>query len=309
MINVKEKNDKLARRHKKIRSVISGTEKKPRLNVSFFIEKLKFSWPFALSMLFTNIFFNFDKIFISLIKNDYQLGLYAVSVTFVSFLITIISVFAIVFFNLFSKYSFKEQVVPIFNKFLKLAMLISFPIFFGGLLLSKEIITLVFGVEFILGAASFSLLLFFFLLMSINIVFSHYLFAHNLEKYMLKVRGISTGVNIVLNILFIPFFGIVGAAITTIFSELINFFFVYRRVKQNISFVFFSPLLRIFASSIIMLFFIYIFKYFIKIRFFNNSFDVLFIIGICGLLYLVCLFIFKVISIKEIKETISSFRS
>lgn len=33
MNNVKEKNDKLARRHKKIRSIISGTEKRPRLNV------------------------------------------------------------------------------------------------------------------------------------------------------------------------------------------------------------------------------------------------------------------------------------
>lgn len=33
MNKAKEKNDKLARRHKKIRSTISGTEKRPRLSV------------------------------------------------------------------------------------------------------------------------------------------------------------------------------------------------------------------------------------------------------------------------------------
>lgn len=33
MNKVKEKNDKLARRHRKIRSTISGTEKRPRLSV------------------------------------------------------------------------------------------------------------------------------------------------------------------------------------------------------------------------------------------------------------------------------------
>jgi O-antigen/teichoic acid export membrane protein len=278
---------------------------KLKLNTSFFIKKLKYSWPFALSIIFTTIFFNFDRIFISLIKDDFQLGLYAVGVTFVGFLITIISVFGVILFNLLSKYSFKKESLSIFNKFLKIYLIIGFPIFFGGLLLSKEIITLIFGVNYVLGSTSFATLLFFFLVLSINSIFSQYMFSHNLQKYMLKVRGIATGINIVLNLLFIPFFGIVGAAVTTVISEIIVFIFNYKKIKTKLNFTFFNPFYKVLLSSIVMLFFIYIFKYIYKIRLFYNSFDVLFIIGVCGLIYLINLYILKVISLEEIKDILS----
>jgi O-antigen/teichoic acid export membrane protein len=282
---------------------------KLKVNFNFLLEKLKYSWPFALIVVFSTIFFNFDKIFISLYIDDVQLGLYSVGVTFITFLITITSFFSVVFYNLFSKYSFKKEVLPILNKYLRMVLLISFPILFGGIYLSKEIILLVFGSSYVLGSTSFAILLFFFFIISINTVFIQLLNTHYKEKFVLYLRGITTGLNVLLNIIFIPIYGIVGAAITTVFSEVIVFLFSYKKVKSLYSFSLFSQTPRILLSSIIMFLAIYIFKYFIKIRFFNNSFDVLFIIGICGFIYLICLFIFRVISIKEIRETISSFKS
>ncbi|MFA7576112.1 MAG: hypothetical protein WCY27_02575, partial [archaeon] len=68
--------------------------------------------------------------------NDFQLGLYSLGITLIGFLISIISLLGIIFFNLFSKYSFKPQSKSILNKFFKITAIISLPIFLGGILLS-----------------------------------------------------------------------------------------------------------------------------------------------------------------------------
>ncbi|NCP71778.1 flippase [archaeon] len=279
-----------------------------KLNISFFIEKLKYSWPFALSNLFTIIFFNFDKLFISFFINDFQLGLYSSSVTLISFLTAIISLFSFVFFNLFSKYSFKKQVSSILNKFLKVSMIISFPIFLGGILLSKEIIQLVFGSEYILASTSFSILLLFFFLMSFSVIFTIFLMAHNKEKFVLKIRGISTGINIFLNFIFIPLFGIIGAAITTVISEIINLIYLSIHTKKITFFSFKIDFIKLFLSSILMCFAVYFLKNIYVIRFFYNSLDILFILLISGFIYLILLFVTKILSITEIKEILFTFK-
>ncbi len=275
---------------------------KLKLNISFFINKIKYSWPFALSNLFTVIFFNFDKLFISFFINDFQLGLYSSSVTLISFLIAIISLLGMVFFNLFSKYSFQKQVSSILNKFLKISMIISFPIFLGGILLSKEIIQLVFGSQYILASPSFSILLLFFFLISFSIVFTNFLMAHNKEKLVLKIRGISTGINILLNFLFIPLFGIIGASIATVISEIINLIYLSLETKKITSFNFKIDFIKLFLSSILMCFVVYFFKNIFIIRLFYNSLDVLFVLLFSGIIYLILLFITKLISVKEIKD-------
>ena len=276
-----------------------------KLNIPFFLSKLKYSWPFALNIFFTTIFFNFDKIFISLIQNDYQLGLYAVGVTFVGFLLTFMSVFASIFFNLFSKYSGnKNKITLFFNKYLQVSLIISLPIFFAGILLSKQIISLVFGVEYVAGSIALSIMLFFFFIISINSVFNNYFLTNHLERYALKIRGIATGINVILNLIIIPFYGIIGAAITTVISEIFVFIIFYKKQSSLIKFNLFKTSKYILLSSIIMFFSIYVFKYFFIIRIFNNTLDVLFIIIASGLIYILSLFIFKVISIKDIKEII-----
>lgn len=279
-----------------------------KVNFNFLFEKLKYSWPFALIVVFSTIFFNFDKIFISLYIDDVQLGLYSVGVTFITFLITITSFFAVIFYNLFSKYSFKKEVLPIINKYLRMVLLISFPILFGGIYLSKEIILLVFGSSYVLGATSFAILLIFFFIISINTVFIIILNTHYKEKFVLLLRGITTGLNVLLNIIFIPIYGIIGAAITTVFSEVIVFLFSYKKVKNLFPFSLFSQTPKILLSSIIMFLSIYILKNIYRIKLFYNSFDVLIIIAISGTVYLCCIFLFKAISIKDIKEIIFSFK-
>jgi O-antigen/teichoic acid export membrane protein len=279
-----------------------------KLNISYFIQKLKYSWPFALSNLFNVLFFNFDKLFISFFINDFQLGLYSSSVSLIIFLITIISLFGIVFFNLFSKYSFQKQVSSILNKFLKISMIISFPILFGGILLSKEIIMLIFGSQYVLASTSFSILLLFFFLMSFSIVFTNFLISHNKEKFFLKVRIISTIANIILNFIFIPLFGIIGAAITTVISEIINLIYLYFETKKIINFKFKIIFYKILLSTIIMCFIIYFLKNIFIINLFNNSLDVLVILIISGIIYLLLLFFTKILSITEIKEIWFSFK-
>jgi O-antigen/teichoic acid export membrane protein len=187
-------------------------------------------------------------------------------------------------------------------------MIISFPILFGGILLSKEIIMLIFGSQYVLASTSFSILLLFFFLMSFSIVFTNFLISHNKEKFFLKVRIISTIANIILNFIFIPLFGIIGAAITTVISEIINLIYLYFETKKIINFKFKIIFYKILLSTIIMCFIIYFLKNIFIINLFNNSLDVLVILIISGIIYLLLLFFTKILSITEIKEIWFSFK-
>ena len=236
------------------------------------------------------------------------MGLYSLGITLIGFLISIISLLGIIFFNLFSKYSFKPQSKSILNKFFKITAIISLPIFLGGILLSSKIIQLVFESEYVLASTSFSILLLFFLLISFSIIFTNFLMAHNKEKLVLKIRGISTGVNILLNFLFIPLFGIVGAAITTVISETINLVYLYFETKKMVSFKYKSDLIKILFSTIVMGLVVYLFNNFIIIRLFYNSLDVLIILIISGFIYFICLLFTKSLTVTEIKEILISFK-
>lgn len=69
----------------------------------------------------------------------------------------------------------------------------------------------------------------FFLFM--NVPVSHLLFASHNEKFQTKILVSLTFLNVILNFIFVPQFGILGAGIATLFCEIMSFFFLFGRVK------------------------------------------------------------------------------
>ncbi|MDD3975607.1 MAG: flippase [Candidatus ainarchaeum sp.] len=276
---------------------------KPKLDVNFIKEKSKIFWPFALSGLFGLIYFNFDRFMISLFINDYQVGLYSIGYSFYGFMIGVIAIFSTTFFPQLSiATKSKKQFKDIFNKFTKVVLTLAVPLCFGSIFLSKEIILLVFGKDFVLGNIAFKLIMLFFLFNAINQIFNNSLNVYDYQRYQFKMVLIASIVNVLLNFIAIPLFGIIGAGITTIISEVIIFIGVYYKFRKDIlkQTNFFRNLIVPFVSGIIMLLGIFLIKDILNIIFLQNSLNVLGYAVIGGLIYFICIFLFKYIRIKEI---------
>jgi len=98
---------------------------------------------------------------------------------------------------------------------------VALPIAVGGALTAKTIITLVFGDAYDPSAPVLALLIWSCLTVSSNVPFAVLMLARNQDRAYMSVTVLGAGVNVILNLVAIPAFGIIGAAVTTLVSEMI----------------------------------------------------------------------------------------
>lgn len=95
------------------------------------------------------------------------------------------------------------------------------PAFFGSLLLSREILVLVFGEEYRIVAVVLVVLMLQKLVQATNAVVSQSLQAVNFPKLVAVAMFVGAFANVMLNFAFVPRFGVVGAAVATFSSYLL----------------------------------------------------------------------------------------
>lgn len=220
-------------------------------------------YPFFISALMAMVNGSIDKIIIGALKVNSELGVYNSAYIFINFLITICG---IVFIPLFPNMIMFKDSKPQLSEFCgvvpKIISIIAMPILFGGLLLYEDIIKYFYPVKQGYEGAYIPLmiLIVYIFILYYREIFAYQLNAWGLEKKYLKIVSISAVLNIILNLIIIPYFGIIGAAFVTLFTELINF--VYMR-KYAIK-VYETKILKSFVEpllpTVIMSFAIFVFK-------------------------------------------------
>jgi len=271
-------------------------------------EKVIQSSPFILTSIFWMIYFNIDRIFITYIKGNYATGLYSISYSFIGFLLGILGILSTTFFPVISSLSNnKQKLKSIVDKYLLLLYLFCVPVTIGGIYLAPKIISLVFGSQYLPGATAFQLIMFFFLINAVGVINYYLLITNNLEKYSLKILGISALANTLLNFIFVPWLGIIGAAITTIISEVIIFIASYIKIKKSIIKIdYLPPIIKPLIASLIMLLSLILFTHIFPSGILHNNFDVLILVAVGGLIYMLILFITKSITINQVKEMLKN---
>jgi len=282
---------------------------KPILHHSFFKQKLLIAWPFALTGLFGALYFSVDRVMISFFINDYQVGLYSIGYTFYLFIISLIGIFATAFYPLLSKNVNSKNLDNILNKFSKIVILFTLPIFFGSIYLAKNIINLIFGYQYLPGLIAFQVIMGYFLFSSINIVFHHLLTIYDFQKYQLKIIFFALLINVILNLFMIPIFGIIGAAISTVVCELFILICIYRFTRKHcIKFSFWNKFAIPLISSILMIVVLYVIDLLGGIHILPHNLDVLIYCIIGAISYGIFILLFRYITKKEITLILSSFK-
>lgn len=282
-------------------SVIVTTKKKYfkftfDFDVDFIKMILKMALPFALTGIFTKLYSSVDSLFLSWFSNDTQIAYYNAAFKLVFALQFIPIAIGSAVYPAFSKYykEDKEQLKSTFIKCFTVLTMVAIPMSFGVFAISEDIINLFYpGYDSVLTLKIFSASFF---CMFLNNPVGLSLSASDKQKVNTRNSFISMVVNITLNWISIPRFGIVGAAGASVISFIVLFVLNFIEAKKNINFKIWplvKNILKVLLASFIM---------FVCVILLKRYINFIIVIPIAMVIYFVLIVLLKVINIKDIKS-------
>jgi len=197
---------------------------------------LETAWPFGLLGIMGAIMINTDIIMIGWLRTAEEVGYYAAAQKLILLAYIIPALLASATFPALSRLAgpSSEQARKLLLKSLKLITGASIAAVIFGLLLGPLAYEFLFGAEYLPGLTAFKILLFSILIVYPGTLLGNALFAYDDSKYFLKFVVVSTLTNAALNLALIPSYGIEGAAISTVTTQLITNSLLYIRVKHKL---------------------------------------------------------------------------
>lgn len=189
---------------------------------------------FALAGIFVKIYNAADSVLLGYIKGEHDVGIYSIPAKVVTALQALIpGAFAASIFPSMSNYfvTSKEKLSSVFAKSFGYLLLFAAPIGIGLATIAKPVLAALWP-DYVEAAPSFIImglgLPFVFLAFSTGSLLN----AANQEKKSTTHRGIITGINVLLNLALIPFWGPLGAAIAFLIANVILLTLDVRAVKK-----------------------------------------------------------------------------
>ena len=208
-----------------------------RCDRSHFAGLLSFSiWTFLSSgglLIFTYA----DTILIGLFMTEADVGIYRVAFQLASVASFIVTAFHTVLFPRISRWHAEKQFNLIeysLTRAFTYSLFLAIPVTVGGIILSEKLLYFLYGSAFESGAPTLILLLF---VQSANIFMylqTMCLNAMDMPRRSFYITAVSAVLNIILNVLLIPLFGISGAAIASLVTMVMNAVLAYGMLKSTI---------------------------------------------------------------------------
>lgn len=264
----------------------------------FWKEIMSVTWPIAVSVVLNMIYFKVDTIFLSVMKGDFEVGLYGEAYKILEVLIAFPAIFAGLITPLLARYAYKnsEKFKTVIQKGFDTMFMFAIPIVFGGVMLSKEIVVFIGGPEFIGSAPILNLLVIAVASIFIGNMFANAVVALNKQRQMVWAYLSVAILAVVLDWLLIPKFSYMGAAWATVATELmimaLSIFVVYRASKTLPSI---KNIWKVLLSAGVMAFAIYIFP----------NWNFLISLVLASVIYLVVLYGLGGLKKELIREVIS----
>jgi O-antigen/teichoic acid export membrane protein len=233
------------------------------IDLGFWKPTLMMALPLSLVSIFSLIAYRVDTILLSLLKGSTVVGWYSASYRLMEVFLFLPGVFATAVFPVFSSLhlSSHETLKLSYQKSFKYLALLSVPVAVGTTVLAPEIVLLIYKNAFTPSIIILQILIWAIPITFLNYIFGTILPAMNRQNVLLKVTFLSMIFNISLNLVLIPTYSYMGAAVVTVATELFIFILcliILSRTfsKVRLQEVFFKPI----VASLIMLLFLLYFK-------------------------------------------------
>jgi O-antigen/teichoic acid export membrane protein len=223
--------------------------------VTQYKELISFSFPLFLSTFFINIMSWIDTFFLGYFTNLTSVGIYNVALPLASSIVLFLGSFSKMFFPIISEIHAKkseEDVSKIFIVIARWIFMLSFPIFIFFILFPKSIINLFFGHAYLEGHMALVILVIGYFVQVITGPSIEVLKTYEKVKIIFYINTSVAIMNVVLNIVLIPIYGMLGAAISTSLALVVRELFIVYHVKRLIGFKYPFPLyIKYFISGIV----------------------------------------------------------
>lgn len=197
-------------------------------------EIIKKASPFTLSLIFAGVYFYIDSIMLSLIKGDAEVGLYSAAYNITLAILVIPTMYTFAIYPILSrKYNTKKSstksstenqtVRLIYERSFKYLYMLGLPISIGLFVLARQIIVFIYGEAYYGSTIALQILAWFVFMKFLSYVTGIVLSSIDMQYLRMYSQGFSAFVNLGANLILIPKYGIIGAGISTLFSEFILF--------------------------------------------------------------------------------------
>ena len=288
----------------KIPGVFAGNKTADKLTSKNRIlsELAHYSFPIMFTGIFSIIFYWLDSFAIGYFRSVAEVGYYNAAAPIAMLLLLAPELFMQLFFPLIAKEYYKRNystIKELSKQVGKWIFTINLPIFLLIILFPGTLINILFGKEYLLASNALKIL-------SIGMIFA-VLYAVNIDFFLgigkpeinnLIVYSAAL-FNLAANIIMIPIWGIIGAAISTTISYFIMMLIGLIKIRKFIKIKF--PAKTWAKTAIAGIIFVFIILFLKWILALNAWIEAVVVLSIAGLAYLALLFLLKIVSINELK--------
>jgi O-antigen/teichoic acid export membrane protein len=179
--------------------------------------------PYVGSTLLGIVLFNADVIFLRVFRDATTVGLYASAYALVSFVLNIGGTYTLTLLPALTRLASDPTTRQrVFEEAAARMFLVVLPITIGGGMIGAEILAKLYGAEFSAAGPVLAVLLISAPFSLMRAVATIAIMAERREGALLRIVGISAVANIVLNLIVVPRWGMIGAAVVTVVTELVR---------------------------------------------------------------------------------------
>jgi O-antigen/teichoic acid export membrane protein len=244
---------------------------------------------------------NVDLLMIGWWRTPEEVGFYSAGHRIVQLLYTLAAIFASSIFPALSRMvraGASEKITFFMERSVVSVLAVAFPLTLGSVVIGSSLISFVYGIEYLPGAFTFQILSLTFFLHFVWVLIVNLIFAYDKQKSVVPYLVGAIVLNLALNALLIPRYGIEGSALGTVLSQILYLSLSWRMIRRTVPFRVFGRMGKIALSSVVMAGGAWVLN--------AAGFHVLFTILLSFVVYAVLLFVLKE---RTVRDALSMLRS
>ena len=198
---------------------------------------IKMSWPLAITISLSLIYFRADTLVMSFVRPQDEVGLYGAAYKVVDVLTQFPYLFLGLLLPIFAKFVITNREIfkVILQKTFDFMSIITIPMVLGTIVLGNKIMLLVAGDDFLISGELLKILIIGVGMIFFGTFFGYGVVACGQQKKMIKFYLIDALISLVLYIVLIPIYSYWAAAVLTVFSEVLITIPAYYILKKEMN--------------------------------------------------------------------------
>lgn len=188
------------------------------------IEAIQSALPYAVVGIFATLMTNFDMFILGYFLDASSVGLYAAALRPIGLLYLIPGFLSSAIFPTMNQLETDKEdgkLKNLIEQSITATLALAIPITVGGIIIGGSLIHNMFGTEYAGSIGSFKILLISIIPIFPGMIISYFLLAKGIKRAPLKATGIGALLNIVLDLILIPKYGIIGSAVATVSAQFV----------------------------------------------------------------------------------------